>query len=106
MGYLGFISNLLNIFMQGASFAIGQGEPYLAIMNIQAANAVLPPSGKDEEGNLVKGYALDLTDVLPKITPRDDNEKMYLSESRKADVNQWVAINKAYEQNIPNPLVL
>jgi hypothetical protein len=84
--------------MQGASFAIGQGEPYLAIINIQAANAVLPPTGEDEEGNKVQGYAVNLDDVLPKITPRNDNEKMYFSESLKADVNQWVAINTAMQR--------
>lgn len=83
--------------MQGASFAIGQGEPYLAIINIQAANAVLPPDGLDDEGKEIKGYAVDLTEILPKITPRNDNDKMYFSESLKQDVNQWVAINKAMQ---------
>lgn len=84
--------------MRGTSFAIGQGEPYLAIINIQAANSVLPPDGIDNETHeTIKGYRVDLKEILPKVTPRDDHEKMYLDEARHADVNQWVAINKALQ---------
>ena len=98
MGYLQFISNLISTFMQGASFAIGQGEPYGAIINIQAANAVLPPSGNDPDtGELIQGYAVDLEPVLPKITPRKTHDQMYMTESIEQDVQQWIAINKALQ---------
>ena len=98
MGYLQFISNMINIFMQAAAFSIGQGEPMLAILNIQAANVVLPPDSKDpDSGEITKGYRVDLTKVLPQVTPRDDNEKMYMDESRKGDANQWIAINNALQ---------
>lgn len=85
--------------MQGASFAISQGEPYGAIINIQAANAVLPPSGIDEEsGETIQGYAVDLEKILPKVTPRNTHDTMYLTEARQQDVNQWIAINKALQE--------
>ena len=84
--------------MQGAAFAIGQGEPYGAIINIQAANAVLPPSGTDNDsGELIQGYAVNLEQVLPKITPRNTHDQMYLTEARQQDVNQWIAINEALQ---------
>lgn len=97
MGYLQFISNLIDTFMRGASFAIGQGEPYLAIININAVNSVLPPDDIDPETHEInsKGYRVDLSKILPKITARNSHDKTYLTESLDADVNQWIAINTA-----------
>lgn len=92
---------LVEIYMRGASFSIGNNEPYLALMQIQAANAVLPPPVEDPEtGEVIEnsGYSVDLSDIIPKVTQRNDNAAMYMSEDLSQDQDQWVTVNLALQR--------
>ena len=86
MGYMEFVTSMLNILVSASTFAQQKNEPGIAALNIEAANKLLPPGDKQGKG----GYRADLDKLRPSVTDRKRHDTVYLSESLKQTEHEWV----------------
>ena len=99
MGYMEFVTSMLNIPVSASTYAQQKNEPGIAALNIEAANNLLPPGDKQERG----GYRADLDALRPSVTDRKRHDTMYLSEAVGQTASEWVyyrAALKAVMENV------
>ena len=84
MGYMEFITNMMNILVSASTFAQQRNEPVLAVINIEAVNKLLPPK-----------FQVKLEQFRPNPTDRKSHDKMYLTESLGSVSSEWVYYNRA-----------
>ena len=90
MGYMEFVTSMLNILVSASTYAQQRNEPGIAALNIEAANKLLPP-GRDGKG----GYRADLSKLRPALTDHRGHDTVYLSESLKQTEREWAYYREA-----------
>ncbi len=84
MGYMEFITNMMNILVSASTFAQQRNEPELAVINIEAVNKLLPPA-----------FQVKLEKFRPIPTDKKSHNKMYLSKSLDHMMSEWIYYNRA-----------
>ena len=97
MGYMEFVTSMLNILVSASTFAQQKNEPGIAALNIEAANMLLPPGNKQG-----KGYRADLKKLRPSLTNHRKHDTVYLSESLKQTEHEWAYYREALKLVMEN----
>ena len=84
MDYMELVTSMLNILVSASMYEQQKNEPGIAVLNIEAANELLPP-GRNGKG----GYRADLEKLRPPLTDHRKHDNVYLSESLKQTEREW-----------------